>query len=196
MLVCNRGYICTLFLLASILGKNKKGSLGLYSKNKLNTLELPSFKNILEVRSSVNGRIRFFVPVLKSNLELAELLTSQVKKISVIKKCEVNLVTGSVLVEYDSDNLDAQTLEGVIMKLLSLDEKLDEGRTSEIEKKVGTFKNAINNGVYDFTGGILNIKSLMALLFLGAAVYDVKKMGARRTPDYITFLWWTTTLFM
>lgn len=177
-----------LMALNIVLDKKVKNKAG-----KKNNLDLPSFKNTLEVRSSMKGRIRFYSPVLKSNDGLSTYLLDQVKKIQVIKLCTINTVTGTILIEYDHENLDPQTLEGAIIKLLGLDKDIEGGRISKVRQGAGNFVSALDNGIYDFSNGILDLKSLTVIGFFVAALIDYRSYGFR-TPDYMTLLWWSSSL--
>lgn len=193
MLLRHRRLIFTLLFIASTL--RNRGNSPVLGKNKLNNLNIPSFKNLLEVKSSILGRVRFYSPAIVSNKQMADTLIDYSKKILAIKKAEVNLLTGSILIEYSPEEVDATTLEGVVIKILGLDGELDGGRVSNLEKEVKNMTAALNNGIYDFTNGYLNVKSLLAVVFIMLAIYDIRKLGTRRMPDYATLLWWTTALF-
>lgn len=184
----------SILLASSVISNRKTSGLNKFKSN-VNNLKIPSFKNVIEVKSTFPGRVRFYIPVLKSNIDLANHFISQIKQISVIKKCEVNIITGSALIEYDSDSLDFQTLEGAIIKLLNLDKFLDGNRKSCVEKEIMNISQAVDNGIYDYTNGILNAKTLLALGLLSTAVYQVRRYGFGIRPDYLTLMWWTKSIF-
>lgn len=192
MLVKRRTLIFLALMMANSLVR-KNDVLG--NNTSPNHLNLPSFVNTFEVKSSIKGRIRFSVPYLKNNPMIASHLIEQVKKIQVIKKCTVNVALGTVLVEYNSNVVDAQTIEGALIKILGIDAMLDEGRVGEVRIKAREVVDAVNNGIYDYSNGILDIKSIALLLFLSGAVYDIRKLGVRRLPGYATLLWWSSSLF-
>ena len=164
--------------------------------NDGNNLKLPSFKNALEVKSSIPGRVRFYAPILVGNIEVANSFVDQISKIDVIKTCRVNTLTGTILMEYDHQPLDPQTLEGAVIKLLGVDKSIDEGRVSEVKKASERLFAAVNNGLYDFTNGLLDVKSLAGLALIGAGLLDLRRNGGGRLPDYATLGWWGTSLFM
>ena len=164
--------------------------------NDGNNLKLPSFKNALEVKSSIPGRVRFYAPILVGNIEVANSFVDQISKIDVIKTCRVNTLTGTILMEYVHQLLDPQTLEGAVIKLLGADKSIDEGRVSEVKKASERLFAAVNNGLYDFTNGLLDVKSLAALALIGAGLLDLRRNGGGRLPDYATLGWWGTSLFM
>ena len=164
--------------------------------NDGNNLKLPSFKNALEVKSSIPGRVRFYAPVLVGNIEVANHFVDQISKIEGIKSCRVNTLTGTIVMEYDRQQLDPQTLEGAVIKLLGVDRSIDEGRVSEVKKFSEKVFAAVNNGLYDFTNGLLDVKSLAGIALIGAGLLDLRRNGGGRLPDYATLGWWGTSLFM
>ena len=149
--------------------------------NDGNNLKLPSFKNALEVKSSIPGRVRFYAPILVGNIEVANSFVDQISKIDVIKTCRVNTLTGTILMEYDHQLLDPQTLEGAVIKLLGVDKSIDEGRVSEVKKA---------------SERLLDVKSLAGIALIGAGLLDLRRNGGGRLPDYATLGWWGTSLFM
>lgn len=164
------------------------------SKNNRNKLNLPSFINTFEVVSSIDGRVRFVSPILRNNINIGNMLIEQLKTIDVIKRAEINVVRGSILVEYDNSSVDGETIEGVLMKLLNLDRAIG-NRTSTIRKKSKNLIEAVNNGIYDYSKGWLDIKTIALLYFISSAFYDLRVRGRRASQDYLTLLWWSSSLF-
>lgn len=187
-------WISALLLINAFNRKNRDKDLS--GGNEGNNLKLPSFKNALEVKSSIPGRVRFYAPVLVGNIEATNIFIDQISKISVIKSCRVNTLTGTIVMVYDHEQLDPQTLEGAVIKLLGIDKSIDEGRVSEVKKFSEKIFAAVNNGLYDFTNGLLDVKSLASLSLLAAAIFDLRRYGGGRTPGYATLCWWSTSLFL
>lgn len=168
----------------------KNDSTGSKNGNKLN---LPSFTDILEVKHSIEGRIRLKIKVLMNNEVIGNMLKEQLEKISVISRFEINILLGTVLIEFDSSKVDALTIQGAVMKLLGVDEELSEGRNGKLRLKAEEGVSAINSGIYDFTKGYLDLKSLFLMIFITGAVYDYRKIGWGN-PGCATLLWWGASL--
>lgn len=195
ILLARRRFIFWGLLLASSVLTNSKDIKNVNSlKNRINSLSIPSFKNVIEVRSAIDGRVRFYIPVLKSNHNLANNFITQIKQIPLIKKCEINTLTGSALFEYDGKNLDIQTLEGAVIKLLELDKIINGDKESSIEKEIKNISQAVNNGIYDYTNGKLNSKTLILIALVVGAFYQIRRNGCAIRPDYLTLLWWSRSI--
>ncbi|SFE23639.1 HMA2 domain-containing protein [Peptostreptococcus sp. D1] len=194
-MLARRRFIFWGLLLASSVLTNSKDIKNISSiKKNINSLSIPSFKNVIEVRSAIAGRVRFYIPVLKSNHSLANNFITQIKQLPLIKKCEINTLTGSALFEYDEKNLDAQTLEGAVIKLLELDKLINGNKESSIEKEIRNISQAVNNGIYDYTNGKLNTKTLILIALVVGAFYQIRRNGCIIRPDYLTLLWWSRSI--
>ena len=190
MVFNNRLHIVYLgLILANLASKAGK------KKNK-NRLSLPSFKHAIEVKSSIPGRVRFYVPSLESNIEAANDLVEQMGKIPVIKSCKVNLVTATVLVEYDHENLDPNTLEGAIIKLLGIDKTILEKRVSRMRSEGSKLLDTANNAIYDFTNGILDLKTLVATIFVIYGIKDYRKNRGNCAPGAANLFWWGSQVLL
>ena len=66
-----------------------------------NQLQLPSFHGIAEVRASIPGRIRLYMPAVTTNPEAAELMKKQMEETGAVYKVTINSSTGTALFLYD-----------------------------------------------------------------------------------------------
>ena len=66
------------------------------NKRKPNQLNLPSFRGVLEVKSAVDGRIRFSIPFLKGNGQMAAQAEQQISRLKPVSQVSINTVTGDV----------------------------------------------------------------------------------------------------
>ena len=139
--------------------------------NKHNKLNLPDFRGILEVKHAVLGRFRLYVPVLKNNEELKYAFLNEVTKIDLIKDIEVNTLTGSIIINYDSSQIEPQLLLAVIIKLLGLEEEITKEPSSLLRGELKNIKDSVNMAIYNKSNGLLDGNSLLVLTLLMASAY-------------------------
>lgn len=189
MVISTRKLLLAMYLLSAVSLKRSK-------KNGPNNLRLPSFVDVLEVKSSVRGRVRFYAPIIKQNPNLGVGLVENFKHFPKddIYSLSVNSLTGSIVVKYNPDKVDVNILQGAIIKLLGMDEVLLNGRDSKISTQTKGMYKALNNGIYDFSRGWLDIKTLVAGGFLIWA-YRCYRTAGLAAPGATTLVWWTSSLF-
>ncbi len=177
------------FILLSLAGKIVSDLLNKNDFTKKNKANIPSFKGVLEVKHSIKGRIRFYIPILKENEEAKSILITQLSRVSAIKSIEVNLITGSLLICYEEKTVDTAVLIGVIAKLLGLEEAIAKKPEALVTREMKSMKEAINMAVYEKTNGLMDSKSLFILLtILGGFI--IVKSNPIAFPNGYTLLRW------
>jgi hypothetical protein len=137
--------------------------------NKHNNLNLPDFRGILEVKHAVPGRFRLCIPFLKDNEELKAAFLNEVNKIELIKNVEINTLTASLIISYDTSQIEPQLLLAVIIKLLGLEEEITKEPTSLLKGELKNIKDSINMAIYNKSNGLLDGNSLIVLVLLLAS---------------------------
>ena len=107
-----------------------------------NLMKLPSFKGILEVRASIPGRMRLYVPSLSGSMDQAEQAREQLLGTGVVHRVELEPRTGSMLVCYDERRVEAAVIEGAVIKLLGLDAVINGKQKSRMESGLHTILDA------------------------------------------------------
>ena len=131
---------------------------------------LPNFYGIFEVKSLTKNRIRIEIDKLKNNREEINELTENLKKISVIKNFKIVQSLGSLTIEFDDSQIDAQFMLGIILKLLNLDDEL-------LKDRKGKIKDPFSN---------------LGKLLL---IYGIKKFKNEMfLPSGATLIWWAYRL--
>lgn len=181
------------FILLSLAGKIIGDLMSKNDFTKKNKSNLPSFKGVLEIKHSINGRIRFYIPMLNNNEEAKELLIGQLSRVPAIKVVEVNTITNSLLVVYDEKAVDPAVLIGVIAKLLSLEESLTKKPEALVTRELKNMKEAVNMAVYEKTSGLLDIKSIITILLVVSGFVIVRR-NPLSFPNGYTLLRWGTRL--
>lgn len=178
------------FILLSLAGKviseafgSKKG------KRNKNSLNLPSFIGVIEVKHSVRGRIRLYVPILKKDEASRQLLLEQLGRVDSIKHIEISNITGSLTVKYDPEQIDPALLIGVVAKLLGLESELTKKRESLVSREMKNMKEAVNLSVYNKTRGLLDIKAIYIIIVILLGIRSVRKMPLMLPNGYAMMRW-------
>ena len=132
--------------------------------------KLPNFKDILEVKHSIPGRIRIQCKVLKDNPHGKQALLNTFSQIPGITEISINPYIGTILIKYEEDEAHSEN------KSLVTKESID-------------ILDSLSHTIYEKTNGILDLKSSVMLLLGTYAVYDIKTRPGVR-PAGITCLWW------
>ena len=163
-------------------------------ERKSNLMKLPSFRGVAEVRSSLPGRMRLYMPAVSEAREQAEQMKTQLEGTGVIRQVEITPRTGSVLICYDESQVQAPVVIGAAMKLMGLEGKMNQEAAGKVRGALHTLLAAVNTGVLDATGGLLDAKTLAAGALTVAAIRSRAQKGWA-LPGAATLLWWAARLF-
>ena len=153
---------------------------------------LPNFYGVFEVKSLTKNRIRIEIDKLKNNKEEIDELKENLKKISVIKNFKIVQSLGSLTVEFDNSQIDAQFMIGIILKLLNLDEELLKDRKGKIKNTFSNLGKLADITVYNKTKGLFDAKTLAGTMLL---IYGIKKFKREMfLPSGATLIWWAYRL--
>ena len=152
-----------------------------------NLMKLPSFKGILEVRASIPGRMRLYVPSLSGSMDQAEQAREQLLGTGVVHRVELEPRTGSMLVCYDERKVE-------VIKLLGLDAVINGKQKSRMESGLHTILDAVDRGVMGATNGLMDGKMLAGTALSVLAIKEWRLAGLA-VPGAMTLLWWAARLF-
>lgn len=159
-----------------------------------NLMKLPSFQGVAEVRSSLPGRMRLYMPAVIQAPEQAAQMAQQLESTGVIRQVTAEKRTGSVLILYDESKVQAPVVLGAAMKLMGLDVKAQSAPASKAREGVQLLVRAVNQGIMDATGSLLDAKTLAAGIMTVAALRSKAQKGWA-APGAMTLLWWASKLF-
>jgi len=151
--------------------------------------EALSFGGLLDVSHSIDGRIRVRSEQLKTE-KIGQLVTIQLTKIDGIEKVKPTTITGSLLVEYDPNKIDKELLIGAIIKLIGLEEQMLQLQRSKVYEEISQANHAVNQAMLDKTSGLMDVRTMLPLSFIGMATYKILSTGQITTPSSVTMLWW------
>jgi len=105
-----------------------------------------------------------------------------------INSVEVNVLIGSMLILFDENVIDPVMLIGIVLNFMELEEEAFSRKNGKITFALKDIVEAVDMTVYNKTKGILDLKSLIALLFIG---YGIKKVRQNPVmPNGVNLLWW------
>ena len=159
-----------------------------------NLMKLPSFHGIAEVRASIPGRMRLYMPAVKQNPQCAENMKQQLISTGAVHAVEFNTRTASVLIRYDESQVEAAVVEGAALKLMGLDAQISAAPQSGVERGLKAIWEAANRGIYEATGGVLDARTLTGTALVITAAKQFRTSGLA-LPGAMTLLWWSTKLF-
>jgi hypothetical protein len=174
-------HILTGLLISAFLGKKQatKGSEAVIG-----------FRNILEVRHTISGRMRLYAPVLRGNPSLGEHLVVELGKADGITTIETSPVTGTVMIEFTSGKVKAPIVFGAVAHLLGLEEEIDKPPQSLMASGIKSATESLNRALYEKSGGIIDLWTLIPMSLVGFALYQMRQPGGIGTPGAFTLLWW------
>ena len=153
---------------------------------------LPNFYGIFEVKSMTKNRIRVEITKLKNNITEINNLRENLSKISVVKSYKILKSLGSLTIEFDNSQVDAQFMLGIILKLLNLDSELFKERKGKVKENLDGLAKVANITLYNKTKGLFDLNSLAGLILLA---YGIKKFKTEPIlPSGATLLWWSYRL--
>ena len=159
-----------------------------------NRLQLPSFLGIAEVRASIPGRIRLYMPAVTANPEAAAQMKKQMEETGAVHEVRINPSTGTALFLYDEAQVEAAVVESAAIRLMGLDAAIQQQPASKMEKSLQTLWNSIDHGVMETTKGWMDAHMLAGTVLSIAAVRSLMMNGAV-LPGGITLLWWASSIF-
>lgn len=180
------------WLLALALGGTAASVIG--QDRGRNLMRLPSFHNVAEVRASLPGRMRLYMPSIAQNPPLAAQMKQKLEATGAVREVALNLRTSTALIHYDETQVEAAVVQGAAMKLMELDEALQKSSVSRMEAGIRTLAEAVNHGVMEATNGLMDARMLAGCALTAAGIRSFLTRGAAG-PGAMTLLWWASGLF-
>lgn len=159
-----------------------------------NRMKLPSFPGVAEVRASIPGRLRLYMPSVMTNDEAVRRMKAHMESTGAVREVSVNPRTGSALFLYDESQVEAAVVEGAAIRLMGLDDAISKPTVSRMEKGLRVLWDSVNHGVLEATNGLMDGRMLAGSALTVAAVRSLAVSGAA-LPGAMTLLWWASNIF-
>lgn len=177
-------HIITGLLLASLAGLKKK-------EKTEEKIKIPRFSTgPIQTAHLLPGRLRFRVPSLASDEMSRRIVTERFSKLQGVDSIEVRPVSGSVLIQYQKDEVAPEMLFAALVRLLDLEEELDKAPKPLITRELKAMGESLNRGIYEKTGGVIDLWTGLLILLAGYGVRKMIKDPARAFPAGFTLVWW------
>lgn len=159
-----------------------------------NLMSLPSFHGVVEVRASIPGRMRLYMPSMAAAPETAREMKEKMESTGAVKRVELCMLTSSALIVYDEKAVSAPVVEGAVIQLMGLKQLLEKMPQSRMEMGMKALYNGFNHGVMEATGGLLDIRMLAGGTLTLLGLRSMALHGAA-LPGAVTLLWWASNVF-
>ena len=144
----------------------------------------------LQTISNIPGRTRFRTSALVGNDFAVNQLTENLQKLDGVKSVEVNKVSGSVLVYYQSERIEPELLFTAIIKLLDLESEFLRAREPVLAREVRDMIGSMNRAMYEFSHGITDMTTLILIALAIFGVYKWKRDPSGAFPGGFALVWW------
>ena len=159
-----------------------------------NKLKLPSFRGIAEVRASIPGRIRLYMPAIARRPEAAAQMKAQLEATGAVRSVQLNPETATALFRYDETQVEAAVVEGAAIRLMGLDAEIQKQPVSRMETGLHTLWECVNHGILEATNGLVDARMLAGTALTVAALRSLAVSGAT-LPGTMTLFWWASSVF-
>ncbi len=158
--------------------------------NKNNRPPLLKLRWPIITKHLLPGRVRFQIPLIVGKEKVFGELAAQLKKIDGIKKVDYSIITGSLLIHFDENILQADFLFTIIIRLLGFEKELERIPSPTISKEIDRFGKALDHAVFSQTKGLLDLKTLVSV---SLGLFGIAKLISKplTMPAAVTMIWWS-----
>ncbi len=149
-----------------------------------------SFAGPIDTVSNLPGRVRFRSKAVEGNETHRATLSHTLPRIEGVRSVEVNTRSGSVLILYNPETVTPDVLFVALLKLLDLEEAFLNPPRPLLARELREIGTSVNRAVYDLTGGVADLKTLVMVSFLVIGAYRFRQQGFASVPNALTLMWW------
>jgi hypothetical protein len=139
-------HLITGFVLANLFGRKKEPGRS----------PLLSLRHPIRTRHILPGRVRFETDALINDAKAEQFLMEQMSKVKGVSKVQISTITGSVLVQFEDNEIQPELLYTVLIRLLGLEKELERTPQSVVLKEIRLMGDSLNRSVLERTGGIMD----------------------------------------
>lgn len=164
---------------------------------------------MISVVHRLPGRIRVQCPGLVGRPSAAFRMEEGVRALKGIRQATANPVTGSVLAVYDPQAQDEGAVVGRMLRIAEttgiqgtdrpVPPAAPPQRTTTLPRLARAVEeplDRVNTGVFRLTGGFMDLRYLMPLVFVGFGTVRLVRQGPIPAIPWYLFFWWAYRLFL
>jgi hypothetical protein len=136
------------------------------------------------------GRVRFQIPIMVGREEELKAATTGIAKISGVKWVDYNKISGSVLIYFENNVIQADLLFAALIRLLNLEDELQRAPASYLNTEIKSLIESLNQAVYSKTNGIIDLYTAIPILLAAFGVSQIIKSKSNIFPTGVTLIWW------
>ncbi len=153
---------------------------------------------------AIPGRIRFRLDRSLRSPESLRSLTDTLSQMEGVRRVEVNPATGSLLLLYDPEVLNIEQLY-LAARTANVNVLIPEGAAAElpseevsaIASRINSFFGQMDSAVFRFTGGTIDVKTLVPFGLATAALRQIAaSRGRLATVPWYVLLWYSADIFI
>ena len=142
------------------------------------------------------GRVRFRIPGFTERPTDATELKSRLTDLDGVDRVTIDPVSGSVLIEYDWNQVDAMLLFAAVVRLIGAESELENMPLPYVQREFQDICRAMNHAVYDRTWGLVDLKSAVLLTFIILGLRKILKNPQTAFPAGLSAVWLATNGLM
>jgi hypothetical protein len=146
----------------------------------------------VRIAHALPGRTRFRVKGLSARGVDAGDLEARLAGIQGVDGARVDPCSGSVLVRHDEGKVGAPLLFAAIVRLIGAEDDLVRTPEPVVQRELRDVCGALDRAVYDRTGGLLDLKSALLIIFAFVGVQRVLRRPNMALPAGLSLVWWAT----
>jgi hypothetical protein len=93
------------------------------------------------------------------------------------------------LIIYDKSKTDEATLTGVVVKLLGLENQIEDKPVPGIGKEINEVMKSLNTSIFEYSNGMVDLNNLITLAFFSMGAYSLFR-NPRMLPSGLSLLYW------
>ena len=148
------------------------------------------FWGVLEPRHELPGRLRVWCASVENDRERADRVSQELPRLPGVTSVRADARSGSIVIAYAPERIDAQTIQAGIITLLGLETQVARPAPSLLTRETNNVLDSLNRAVLDLTRGLADIDFLVPTVLMTLAGVHLARRSSVGVPAGFTLFWW------